>query len=167
MKLRGHHGAELAEIERIYRERFGELERLAAAVGGAPDEAWDVVQDAFAGAVANRHRYRGDGPLEAWLWRAVLRTALNRRRKTRRQPAAVLMREAVASVTELREHDSALAEALRALSERQRSAVFLRYYADLDYSAIGRILGLRRGTVSALLHTAHRNLRRSISEVQV
>ena len=37
-------------------------------------------------------------------------------------------------------------DAVAALPERQRLAVFLRYYADLDYRAIGEVLGVTDGT---------------------
>jgi len=51
------------------------------------------------------------------------------------------------------------------LPERQRLAVFLRYYADLDYRAIASVLGIEVGTVSATLSSAHTALRRSFKEV--
>jgi RNA polymerase sigma factor (sigma-70 family) len=51
------------------------------------------------------------------------------------------------------------------LPERQRVAVFLRYYADLDYRAIGTALEIEIGTVSATLSAAHTSLRRSLKEV--
>ena len=41
-----------------------------------------------------------------------------------------------------------------ALPERQRTALFLRYYADLDYRAIADLLGVEMGTVSATLSSA-------------
>jgi RNA polymerase sigma factor (sigma-70 family) len=53
-----------------------------------------------------------------------------------------------------------------ALPERQRLAVFLRYYADLDYRAIAQVLGVEVGTVSATLSAAHQALRRSLQEVE-
>ena len=45
-----------------------------------------------------------------------------------------------------------------ALPERQRLAVYLRYYADLDYRAIAHVLGVEVGTVSATLSSAHQAL---------
>jgi RNA polymerase sigma factor (sigma-70 family) len=53
------------------------------------------------------------------------------------------------------------------LPERQRLAVFLRYYADLDYAAIGTALGTRTGTVSATLAAGIRSLRRMAEEVEL
>ena len=51
------------------------------------------------------------------------------------------------------------------LPERQRLAVYLRYYADLDYRAIAAVLEVELGTVSATLSAAHRSLRKNLEEV--
>ena len=56
------------------------------------------------------------------------------------------------------ERDAELRVALARLPEQQRTAVFLRYYADLDYAAIGEALGIRTGTVAATLNSAHTTL---------
>ena len=60
-------GASLGEIERVYRDRFGDYRRVAAAILGDSEAARDAVQDAFVSAVRRRASFRGEGPLEAWL----------------------------------------------------------------------------------------------------
>src|SRR5829696_7633695 len=80
---RRHSGADLGEIEEVYRGRLGELRRVAAAITGDQDDAGDVVQEAFVTAVRRRGSFRGDGPLEAWLWRIVVNHARSARRGTR------------------------------------------------------------------------------------
>ena len=70
-------------VERIavaYESRFSEYVRVATAIAGDPERGRDAVQDAFARAIAGCLAYRGDGPLEAWLWRAVTNAAHNQRR---------------------------------------------------------------------------------------
>jgi RNA polymerase sigma-70 factor (ECF subfamily) len=52
------------------------------------------------------------------------------------------------------------------LPERQREALFLRYYADLDYRAIADLLEIEVGTVSATLSAAHNKLRVALREVR-
>src|SRR5262249_58802008 len=81
MVSRRRSGAALAEIEAVYRSRFAQFCSVAAAVLNDRDTARDAVQDAFARAVRNRRDFRGDGTLEAWLWRAVVNTAVSARRK--------------------------------------------------------------------------------------
>jgi RNA polymerase sigma factor (sigma-70 family) len=56
--------------------------------------------------------------------------------------------------------------AVGALPERQRTTVFLRHYADLDYEQIADVLGITRGTVAATLHQAHEKLREVLAEVR-
>jgi DNA-directed RNA polymerase specialized sigma24 family protein len=54
---------------------------------------------------------------------------------------------------------------IAALPDRQREAVFLRYYADLEYRAIADVLGIEVGTVSATLSAANQTLRKRVEEV--
>jgi RNA polymerase sigma-70 factor (ECF subfamily) len=147
-------GGSLADLEQLYRERYPVFLRVARAVSA--DDAADAVHDAFVQAVRKRRAFRGEGPLEAWVWRMVVNAALKRRR----EPP---LREApeVPDVTSNGFGDPVRA-AVAALPERQRLALFLRYYADLDYAAIAAILDIKEGTVGATLHAAHAALRRAL-----
>ena len=69
------------EIELLYGERYAGFRRALAAVTGSYESAHDVVQEAFARALAERQRYRGDGPLGAWVWGIALRVAREERRR--------------------------------------------------------------------------------------
>ena len=120
------------------------------------------MQEAFATAVRKRRLFRGDGPLEAWVWRIVLNAARSDVRRT--NPA--IDYEEPASANGQPERDAELRVALGRLPERQRTAVFLRYYADLDYVAIGEALGISTGTVAATLNAAHTALRTRLEEVR-
>jgi RNA polymerase sigma-70 factor, ECF subfamily len=72
----------LGELEALYRARHSHFVRVARAITGDPERASEAVQDAFADAVRARARFRGDGALEAWVWRAVVNAA----RKSLRRP---------------------------------------------------------------------------------
>jgi RNA polymerase sigma-70 factor, ECF subfamily len=148
-------GASLDDLEELYRSRFDVFARVAASVTGNSEQARDAVQEAFATAVRKRRSFRGEGPLEAWVWRIVLNAA---RSDLRRSIPAVDHDQPTAANGQP-EQDAELRVALARLPERQRLAVFLRYYADLDYAAIGEALGIRTGTVSATLNEAHAALR--------
>jgi RNA polymerase sigma factor (sigma-70 family) len=65
-----------------------------------------------------------------------------------------------------RAEDSGLWPHIALLPDRQRAALFLRYYADLDYRSIAEALGIEVGTVSATLSAAHTSLRRSLGKVR-
>jgi RNA polymerase sigma factor (sigma-70 family) len=150
------------ELEALYRSRFDVFARVAATVTGDSDRARDAVQDAFATSVRKRGSFRGEGPLEAWVWRIVLNAA---RSDARRIIPPVDYDEPV-STNGHPENDAELRVALARLPERQRTAVFLRYYADLDYAAISEALGISAGTVAATLNAAHTALRTRLEEVR-
>jgi RNA polymerase sigma-70 factor (ECF subfamily) len=158
--MRRRTGASLSEIEAVYRKRFPEFRRVAAAIVGDRDAALDVVQDAFGRALRRRRTYRGEGPLEAWIWRMVVNAAIDYRRP---RPVAAPV-EPDRSNGQV-ETSAALAAAIALLPERQRLALFLRYYADLDYASIAEALGVKPGTVAASLNAAHAALRRALTEV--
>jgi RNA polymerase sigma-70 factor (ECF subfamily) len=158
----GRRGARLEELEGLYRSRFDVFERVAASVTGDSDRARDAVQEAFATAVRKRGSFRGEGPLEAWVWRIVLNAA----RSDVRRSIATVDYDEPAAANGHSERDAELRVTLARLPERQRTAVFLRYYADLDYAAIGEALGIRTGTVSATLNAAHAALRNLLEEVR-
>ena len=158
----GRRGASLEDLEALYRSRFDVFARVAASVTGDSERARDAVQEGFSTAVRKRRTFRGEGPLEAWVWRIVLNAA---RSDVRRAIPAVGYDEPAATNGHP-DHDAELRVALARLPERQRTAVFLRYYADLDYAAIGEALGIQTGTVAATLNAAHAALRGQLEEVR-
>lgn len=155
-------GADPIAIEAVYRQRFAAFVSSMTALLGDGEAARDVVQDAFALALTKRRSFRGDSNVETWLWRIVINAARDRNRVTRRRPANVHQDIAIA---EDRENDESLRAQVLALPERQRLAVFLRYYGDLSYPQIAEVLGIRPGTVAASLSAAHNTLRRQLEEV--
>jgi RNA polymerase sigma factor (sigma-70 family) len=152
--------ATTVEIEAVYRERFRVFLFAVTAFLGDGEAALDVVQDGFARALHSRDNYRREGSLEAWLWRIVLNVARDRNRS--RRPLGALPQ--VEATQDAPEPDGDLTAALLALPERQRLAVFLRYYADLSYEQIAEALGIRPGTVAASLNAAHAALRQDLVE---
>jgi RNA polymerase sigma factor (sigma-70 family) len=150
-------------LERLYRARYARFRDGLATVTGSYDAAHDVVQDAFAHALARRGSFRGDGSLEGWVWRIAFRLAL-RRRSYRREGG--LTEGVVTDVVEP-ERDPRLAEALRALPPRKRLLVFLHYFADLSYAEIARVCGISEGTVGATLAQARSALREVLDKEEV
>lgn len=157
-------GADPALIAQLYERQFRGFLAGAYAIVGETETARDVVQEAFARALREQGRFRGDGPLEAWLWRIVINVA---RDDTRRSRSADLSADELPEIAQLgsvmsSEHD--LRDELRALPDRQRLAVFLHYYANLPYEEVAQLLDIAPGTVGASLNAARKTLRRRIKE---
>jgi len=155
----------LDQIESLYRERFADFVAVAASIVGERESAREAVQDAFASVVRSRRDFRGDAPLEAWIWRAVINAARKKKRRYFREVHARATAPSPNGTAPESGERSELATLVATLPERQRLVLFLRYYADLDYLRIAQILGVRTGTVSASLHAAHKTLRKALNEV--
>jgi RNA polymerase sigma factor (sigma-70 family) len=153
------------ELETVYRRRYRHFLRVATAILGDEASGHDAVQEGFSQALGEHSSFRSEGPLEAWVWRMVVNAALAARRRR------VARREASEAAEPPSPNGHAPDERsvrawVAALPERQRLAVYLRYYADLDYRAIAEALDVQVGTVSATLSSAHQALRRSLEEVE-
>ena len=129
------------------------LRRLAAALLGDAHGAEDVVQEAFAAALARGERPAG---LATWLRAVVRRLALDRKRRTARRAA----RESHAARAETQDEvDSlerlelveSLAREVRALDEPFRTALRLRYFDGLPPREIAARLGVSLATVESRL----------------
>ena len=154
--------ASLRELERLYRRSYRRFVRVALAITRDEEAAAEAVQEAFARAIRSRRGFRGEGSLDAWVWRGVVNEARRSATLPRHENAA----DAVDSSNGATDPDGATRALIAGLPERQRLAVFLRYYADLDYRTIGEVLQIEPGTVSATLHAAHRTLREAIEGVR-
>ncbi|MBA3735260.1 MAG: sigma-70 family RNA polymerase sigma factor [Actinobacteria bacterium] len=157
-------GATLAQLESLYRDRFEHFARVASAICGDLDRGRDVVQTAFVTAVLQRGAYRGTGALEAWVWRIVVTEARGVAREP--QPEQLGVADSDSGVNGQWDDPLKVRTWIAGLPERQREALFLRYYADLDYRAIAEVLDIEIGTVSATLSAAHQTLRKRLREVR-
>ncbi len=146
--------ASATDLEALYRERYLGFRRALAAATGSYELAHDVVQEAFARALTNPQRYRGDAPLGAWVWGIAVRVASEERRSS----GFASLDEVID--TELPEpaRDPELREALRALPPRRRLIFFLRYFADMTYREIAVACSISEGTVAASIAQARASI---------
>jgi RNA polymerase sigma factor (sigma-70 family) len=121
------------------------------------------VQEGFARALRSRETFRGSGSLEAWIGRCVINAAEDENRKTSAPTATDEPTDAPSAAADA--VNGRVREAALRLPQRQRDALFLRYYLDFDYRTIAESLGIEVGTVSATLHAARAALGHALEEV--
>lgn len=135
------------------------VRRLALVLGGA-DEAEDVAQAAFARALEHRGKFRG-GDARAWFFTIGLRLAFNElRRRGRATHPAGAGHEPTWAMTS----DPDLWVALRQLDPRHCAALLLTCLDGYTHDEVGRMLGVRTGTVSSWLSRTKEQLRLVLEE---
>lgn len=157
-------GPDFADLFAAHRvEAF----RLAYLLCGDRDRADDLVADAFV-KVYRRWRKGGIDNPRAYLRRTVVNEANSRFRRV-----ALERREAARQWGDDRgvkgpddqvAESEAVAAALAKLPVRQRSAVVLRYYADLPEREVAEILGVSIGTVKSSVSRALERMRPLLAE---
>jgi RNA polymerase sigma-70 factor (ECF subfamily) len=148
---------------RVYAKRVFKFAQLVSSNSG---DAEDLAQNALERAIRGLKTYDANkGDLEGWLWRIVVNAGRDAGRIARRE-RLVFERLAERWPVEQRVVDIAdgftsgeLLEAVRALSQRHRAAIALRYAADLDYRHVGLTLGISESAALMTTRRALSNLR--------
>ncbi len=119
-------------------------------------DAEDVTQEAFLRLLQCRKAFRDTEHLKAWLLRVTINLCKNHLRDTGRE----IPTEDV-PVPQRAETDSVL-DAVRALPENQRNAIYLHYYEGYTAAEIADILGSRTNTVLSHLRRGRETLRETL-----
>ncbi|TVZ00904.1 SigE family RNA polymerase sigma factor [Trebonia kvetii] len=156
-----------AGVTALYQGHAVGLIRLAIVMLGDRVAAEDVVQDAFLGLYRHWDGLADTGKALAYLRSAVLnrcRNALRQRhRGTRHGVTPQIVESAEATVLVGEENQRVLA-AIRALPDRQREALVLRFYLDLSQDETARVMGISTGTVKSATSRAVAALGRLLKE---
>jgi RNA polymerase sigma-70 factor (ECF subfamily) len=149
-----------------YQDR---LYPTALRLTGRPDDAFDLLQDAFLRAFQKLDRFHGDSSFYTWIYRIMVNLALTERRK-RRKPG----RTEVPLATDLidpsdtsdpadsltrSERHSQVQIALNSLAPDHRAVVVMKEFDGLRYEEIASMLDVPVGTVRSRLHRARCELR--------
>ena len=146
--------------------------RVAAAITGWNADAQEAAQNAYVKAYRSLRRFRCGAPFRPWLLQIVVNEAHNVRRSERRherlgERAAAQLQIASERTDEAvvaREHVATVMRALEQLSEADRLAVALRYFADVPDAEAAVLAGTSTGAYRVRLARARRRLRALLEE---
>jgi len=139
--------------------------------------AEDLTQEVFLRVYQARERYQPEARFTTWLYRIATNLALNTIRDRKGEAAAPEPSsgsdgDATPPLERIPDHRPTteqemveserqrfIREAIEALPEKQRAAVILHKYQDVDYRQIARVLRVSESAVKSLLFRAYESLR--------
>jgi RNA polymerase sigma-70 factor, ECF subfamily len=150
---------------------------------GSADEAEDLAQETFLRVYRGRKRYHPRAKFSTWLYTIANHLALNVIRSRQRKPvvslnlrdsgplgprpAEQLVQDRDPQPPQHLDHQERaviVRQALETLNERQRVAVVLNKFEDMNYAEIADVMGLTTKAVKSLLSRARENLRLALKD---
>jgi RNA polymerase sigma-70 factor (ECF subfamily) len=147
-----------------------------------PSTAEELAQEVFLRVYRSRESYEASAKFTTWLYRIATNLAVNYARDTRHERAGITVRldepdqetgttpdladESLTAEEQImrRERLAAIRSKVNALPERQRMAVILHKYQQLDYRQIAGVLKLSESATKSLLFRAYETLREQLKE---
>jgi RNA polymerase sigma-70 factor (ECF subfamily) len=144
--------------------------------------AEELAQEVFLRVYRSRESYRAEAKFSTWLYRIATNLAVNHARDTKNERTAQILEldapdEESGSTPEVADDDpnveqsmlrdermAAIRRQVAALPERQRMAVLMHKYQEMDYRQIGEVLKLSESATKSLLFRAYQTLRERLKE---
>jgi RNA polymerase sigma-70 factor (ECF subfamily) len=178
LRVRDDDPAAFAElVERFQHRLVAVMNHLV----GSAHEAEDLAQEVFLRVYRIRKKYRPKAKFSTWLFTIANNLALNALRDRKRRPVLPLelresgvqgSRPAENAAPDLgmtpshglrqKELTDVIRRALDGLNERQRVAIVLNKFEDMNYAEIADVMGLSTKAVKSLLSRARMRLREAL-----
>lgn len=179
LRVRDDDPAAFAELVERFQQR---LVAVMHHLVGSAHEAEDLAQEVFLRVYRVRKKYRPRAKFSTWLFTIANNLALNALRDRRRRPVLPLdVRDSSAGLGALpaggaapdkgqpptqglqqQELADVIRRALDGLNERQRVAIVLNKFEDMNYADIAEVMGLSTKAVKSLLSRARTKLREAL-----
>lgn len=125
------------------------------------DLSQDILQDTFIKAYQNFHQFKQESQLYTWLYRIATNESLQQLNKLKKmqksdEEVSGYLQKLVAENVQpdADEIQILLQNAIQALPEKQKLVFNMRYYEDLPYEDISKILEMSVGTLKTNYHYA-------------
>lgn len=156
----------------LFEAHKDQVYSIALRFSGDRAVAMDIAQDTFLKLFSSIRDFRGDARFETWVYRLVVNSCLDHKRRSWRlipiadELMAILQAPADSLNEVLRsELRHRVQSAVERLSPDLRMVIVLRYTEGLSYDEIAEVLGCSPGTVASRLNRAHKVLERRLSHL--
>ena len=160
----------LDAYEALVRRHSAMAYRLALRLCGNYHDAQDITQEALIAAWENLDQFRAESSFSTWLYRIIIRRAMNRMTRGRATGPLDLLAETAdpegepGARAERNLAVDAVTDALAALPFPQRAVVVLHHFEGLSYDEVAAVTGSTVPAVRSHLFRARRRLAAKLQE---
>lgn len=175
LMLRVKEGDDASFAELLERYRAPVIHFVYRMVQNQP-MAEELAQDVFLRVYKARKNYEPSAKFTTWLFRIATHIALNAIRDSRAERAIASLDDQDAQLSEVQDRKATIEQelvedarnmdirrAVQALPAKQRVAVLMHKYHEMDYAQIAEVLGCSESAVKSLLFRAYETLRRKLA----
>ena len=156
-------GRRATTFEVFYDANYASVARSLSLALQDPQLAEEATQEAFIRAYVSWRRVERMERPAGWVYVVAMRVAFRRRARATTHELVEATDANLADTVVARE---TLRAAIEALPERQRTAVVLRYFADLPLADVAAAMGCALGTVKSTLHAALARLQIELDDLE-
>ena len=148
------------EFESIVREYSEQLYFTIRRIVLTHDDANDVLQETFLKAWNSYDTFQGGSKISTWITRIAINDSVDFLRRNKHQASATSDDISVANTLLADEYfdgsetEAMLQEAIAQLPDVQRTVFQLRYFEEMKYSDISKLLDTSEGALKASYHIA-------------
>jgi RNA polymerase sigma-70 factor (ECF subfamily) len=146
-----------ADFTQWYAGSYARILRAVTLAVGDAGLAEEATAEAFARALVHSRTVRATRRPDAWVYRVALNEVRSRFRRNRLEQRWIARQQAGHQAPPP-EPETALWQAVAQLPPRARTAIALRYIADLPEAEVASAMGITRGATAATLHKARARL---------
>lgn len=167
---RAQHGDKEAygEIYKLYQKK---IYRFSYYMMQNQELAEDITQNTFIKAwlALPSFSFSKNGTIQAYLFKIARNLSIDYQRKKKEISLEVIAdvmpsEENLEEIVERREEQEIVSKALKTLDEDEKQIVVLRYFEDMSYEEISKVVGKNEGAIRVQLHRILKKLKEEIKD---
>lgn len=158
-------------LELIFTECKDMIYNVCYRITGRKEEAEDLTQETFLRAFSSLRKFRGDSHISTWLYRIAVNLCMSQMRKKVILPLEPEAEGRIGDDTplEVSQEQEDLSKEVQMILDQlppfYKTVLVLRYFEDLSYEEMARLLKTSVGSVKLALHRARKKFKEKMEEL--
>ena len=148
-----------SKVEQVILSSYESMYRLAYSYVRNEQDAMDVVQESAYKCIAHAAEIRQEQYIKTWVWRIVMNTALEWKKRLQREVATDQWKE---EAKEAMYTNLDVQKALHSLDEREQMIITLYYYEGFKLEEVSQIMEMNLSTLKSKLYRSLKKMKQYV-----